>query len=85
MWLWRLLADFGQKQSEATEIFCDSKAAIVMSKNPVFYGRTKYIDIRIHFICDLVVEVEFYCNTIEKVANVFTKSLPQDEHIYLRN
>ncbi|XP_061343987.1 secreted RxLR effector protein 161-like [Gastrolobium bilobum] len=38
--LTRILEDLGQKQREETQIFCDNKATIAMTKNPVFHGRT---------------------------------------------
>lgn len=88
VWLRRLLADFGQLQEGATEIFCDNKAAIAMSENPAFHGRTKHIDIRVHFIRDLVAGGQIqlrYCNTNEQVADVFTKSLPYEKHAYFRS
>ena len=37
-----------------TDIFCDNKSTIAMAKNPVFHGRTKHINIRLHFIRELV-------------------------------
>jgi len=52
----------------ATEIFCDNKATISMTKNLTFHSRTKHIDIRYHFICDLVAKEEIsmeYCSTQE--------------------
>ncbi|CAN4111451.1 unnamed protein product [Withania somnifera] len=54
VWLKRLLADVFQEQAAATEIFCDNKATIAMTKNPAFHRRTKHIDIRYHFIRDLI-------------------------------
>ena len=59
-----------------------------MSKNPAFHGRTNHIDIRIHFIHDLVAEGQVqlkYCNTNEQVADVLTKSLPYEKHVYFRS
>lgn len=35
-------------------IYVDNKSKIDLSKNPVFYGRSKYIDIRFHFIRDCI-------------------------------
>jgi len=35
-------------------IYCDNSSAINISKNPVQYSRTNHIDIRWHFIIDLV-------------------------------
>ena len=45
IWLRRIMEDLGQKQEGATDIFCDNQATIAMSKNPVYHGRTKHIDI----------------------------------------
>ncbi|RDX68536.1 Copia protein, partial [Mucuna pruriens] len=59
-------------------IFCDNKSAIALSKNPVFHGRSKHIDIRFHKIREWVVEKEVvieYCPIKEQVTNIFTKPL----------
>ena len=50
VWLRRILEVMHQKQNTPTEIFCDNKSAIALSKNPVFHGRSKHIDIRFHKI-----------------------------------
>ena len=84
VWLRRILADINQEHEEPTVIYCDNKAAIAMTKNPAYHGRTKHVDIRVHFIRDLVVEgkvVLQYCNTNEQVADVLTKALSRDKHV----
>ena len=64
--------------SSPTLIFCDNKSTISMTKNPVFHGRTKYIELRYHFIRDQVItstiEVKF-CSTKDQVADGLTKAL----------
>lgn len=35
-------------------VFCDSQAAIQLVKNPVYHERTKQIDVRLHFVRDVV-------------------------------
>ncbi|KAJ8503716.1 hypothetical protein OPV22_004602 [Ensete ventricosum] len=85
IWLRRLLEDLHQKQIDATEIFCDNKSTIALAKNPTFHGRTKHIEIRYHFIRDLVADGAItmkYCGTDEQVADILTKSLPVKKHIY---
>jgi len=65
IWLRRVLTDLQQEQKVATEIFCDNKTTIYMTKNPMFYSKTKHIDIRDHFIRDLVTKEEIsmeYCS-----------------------
>jgi len=87
IWLRRLLSDLKQKQSGATEIFCDNRSAIAMTKNPTFHSRTKHIDIRYHFIQSCVSAGEIVlktCDTTEQVADIFTKSLPQAQHEFLK-
>ena len=35
-------------------VYCDNSSAIDMSKNPVQHSKTKHIEIKYHFIRDLV-------------------------------
>ncbi|RYR09971.1 hypothetical protein Ahy_B05g078415 isoform B [Arachis hypogaea] len=78
VWLRRILEELNEKQSTPTTIFCDNKSAIALCKNPVFHGRSKHIDIRVHKIRELVNEKEVfieYCPTEDQVADIFTKPL----------
>jgi len=87
VWLRRVLADLQQVQKGATEIFCDNKATISMTKNPTFHSRTKHIDIRYHFIRDLVAKEEIlleYCKTQDQLADVLTKALSKEKFCYFR-
>ena len=65
LWLRRLLQDLQDKQEDATTLFCDNMSAIAMSKNPVFHARSKHIELKYHFIRELVenedIKLEF-CN-----------------------
>ena len=87
IWLRRLLADFLQRQEGATELYSDNMLALTLTKNAVLHSRTKHIDIRHHFIRDLVakgtVEVMF-CSTNQQVADILTKSLSSGKHEYFR-
>lgn len=87
VWLRKLLADLQQEQIGPTEIWCDNKATIAMTKNPAFHSRTKHIDTRYHFIHNLVIggviSMEF-CGTNDQVADVLTKSLPRNKHDFFR-
>ncbi|KAK9750926.1 hypothetical protein RND81_02G229900 [Saponaria officinalis] len=79
LWLRKLLTDLGCVQTEATEILCDNRAAIAMSKNRAFHARTKHVDIKHHFIRQLVSDgkvVLKFRGTNEQVADIFTKALP---------
>ncbi|KAG2404035.1 Retrovirus-related Pol polyprotein from transposon TNT 1-94 Protease [Vigna angularis] len=78
IWMRRMLEAMHQMQDTPTVIHCDNKSAISLSKNPVFHGRSKHIDIRFHKIRELVAKKEVvikYLPTDEQVADIFTKPL----------
>ena len=52
-----MLIDYGFDISSMT-LLCDNMSAINISKNPVQHSRTKHIDIRHHFIRELVEEAQ---------------------------
>jgi transposase InsO family protein len=57
----------------------DNKACIAISKNPEKHARTKHIEVRYHFIRDLVLNdkvVLVYCDTTKQIADILTKPLP---------
>ena len=69
-------------------VYCDNTNAINISKNPDQHSRTKHIDIRHHFIRDLVENqvVSFdYVSTKNQLADLFTKPLDGSRFEYLRN
>ena len=75
------------KQVDLTKIYCDSKSATELSNNSVLHGRRKYIDIKYHFICELVREKEIevdYCKTEEQVTDIFTKALKTETFVKLK-
>nr|GEZ26766.1 retrovirus-related Pol polyprotein from transposon TNT 1-94 [Tanacetum cinerariifolium] len=67
-------------------MYCDSKAAIVISCNLVQHSRTKYIDVRYHFINEKIekgiIEL-FFVRTEYQLADLFTKALPVERFKYL--
>lgn len=62
IWLRRLLKELHLAQEECTKICIDNKFAQSLTKNPVFYDRTKLIDTMYHFIrvhCQKEVELRY--------------------------
>ena len=55
IWLQGLLGELGVGQESIT-IFCDSQSAIQLAKNQVYHARTKHIDVRYHFIREILEE-----------------------------
>ena len=66
LWLGRMLEFLWHKQINPTKIYCDSKSFIELSKNPVFHGRNKHIDIKFYLISELAQDQEI---TIEYCKN----------------
>ena len=82
IWLRRLLSDLQQKIEEPIVICYDNMSTIAMTKNPVFHARTKHIELRHHFIRDLVSEGEIqleFISTNDQPADVLTKAATVDK------
>ena len=73
-----LLKQLGVIHDKIT-LHSESQSVIHLSKNPVFYERTKYVDVRRHFIRDViedgVVKLE-KIPTAHNPADMATKVLP---------
>ena len=80
-WMKKLLGDYGITQ-DTVVVYCDNSSAIDISKNPVQHSKTKHIEIRYHFIRDLVekkiVTLE-YIPTERQNADIFTKPLDRSK------
>nr|GEW61466.1 retrovirus-related Pol polyprotein from transposon TNT 1-94 [Tanacetum cinerariifolium] len=85
LWMRTQLRHYGF-QFDKIPMYCDSKAAIAISCNPVQHSRTKHIDVRYHFIKEKVekgiVEL-FFVETEYQLADLFTKALSEDRFKYL--
>ncbi|KAG8472564.1 hypothetical protein CXB51_034519 [Gossypium anomalum] len=60
-------------------VFCDSQSAIFLTKDQMFHERTKYIDVRYHFVRDIIARGDIVVSKIsthENPADMMTKSLP---------
>ena len=65
------------------DIFCDSTGAQSIASNNVYHKRTKHIDIRYHYIREKVADRTIVINEInsnDNLADIFTKTLPRDQH-----
>jgi hypothetical protein len=86
LWMKTLLGDYGFSQGTMI-INCDNTSAINIFKNPVHHSRTKHIDIRHHFLRDLVeskvVSLSFI-PTENQLADILTKPLDGGKFASLR-
>ncbi|KAH8357354.1 hypothetical protein KR200_003192, partial [Drosophila serrata] len=70
-------------QLSTTVIHNDNQGACQLTRNPVFHKRTKHVDIRHHFIRELVEEGTISVNynpTTEMPADILTKELGASKH-----
>jgi len=54
------------------KIICDSMSAIYLVKNQVYHVRTKYIDVRFHFVWEILEEGDI------ELQKIHTKENPAD-------
>ena len=55
IWLQGLLDDLGVGKKQVT-VFCESQSTIHLAKNQVYHARTKHIDVRYHFVQEIIEE-----------------------------
>lgn len=66
------------------DIYTDSKSAIALAKDPVYYSRTKHVDIRYNFVKEKVNNNEvnlIYCPTERLLADGLTKAISTNKWI----
>ena len=86
VWLRRFLQylEIVKTASEPVTIFCDSMAALACAKDPKYHGKTKHIQIRYHYVRDMVAQKEVilkHISTSEMVADPLTKPIARDVFI----
>ena len=81
LWMKKLLTNYGISQ-DIMVAYCDNSSAIDISKNPVQNSKTKHIEIRYHFIRDLVERKIVYLKYIpteHQNADSITKPLDRSK------
>ncbi|GAB2287252.1 hypothetical protein Dimus_039813 [Dionaea muscipula] len=70
-WVQGLLKEIQMLEDHCT-VFTDNQSALQLCKNPVYHERTKHIDVRYHYIRDIIA-----AGTL-KIAKVATEDNPSD-------
>ncbi|KAG6496746.1 hypothetical protein ZIOFF_044618 [Zingiber officinale] len=87
IWLRKLLNDMGYIMEKETKVSVDNQAALAISKNLVFHGKTKHFNVKYYYLREVqqMGEVELiYCTTEDQLADIFTKSFHQSKFVWLR-
>ena len=89
IWLQTLLHELWLKVSLPTNISCDNRSAIHLAEEAGWHEHSKHIDIKFHYICELIeggiVKLN-WTDLASELANIFTKPLPlvaHDQHTHL--
>lgn len=79
LWMKKFVHELGFTQ-EKYVLYCDSQSAIHLGKNSTFHARSKHIDVRYHWIRDVLeaklLELE-KIHTNDNGADMLTKALPR--------
>ncbi|GJP75020.1 hypothetical protein CLOP_g5516, partial [Closterium sp. NIES-67] len=54
VWLRRLFGEFGHDHAGGVPVFVDNQSAIALAQNACLHGRTKHMQVRWHFIREMV-------------------------------
>ncbi|GAU34895.1 hypothetical protein TSUD_144260 [Trifolium subterraneum] len=79
IWLKSMIGEMRISQG-CVKIHCNSQNAIHLANHQVYHERTKHIDIRLHFVRDMIETKEIIVDKVaseENPADMFTKSLPR--------
>jgi hypothetical protein len=85
VWLLKLLTDLFDRDMDPTTIHCDNQSCVKISENHVFHDRSKHIEIKYHYIRDMVQRKTIhmqYLPTHEQIADIFTKPLAKKKFEY---
>ena len=73
--------------SKLPYLYMNNQSAIKLVANPIFHKKSKHVDIKNHFVRELVENRTLtiqYMSTVENIADIFTKPLSFKEFSTLR-
>jgi len=78
IWLKQLCQELQMTLNEPTDVYMDNTGVVALSNNPIFHNWSKYIDIRWHFMQDLIWSKSIHTSHIpgtQNGADFLTKAL----------
>ena len=79
MWMRNLLTEIGYTLPGPSTLFMDNNSAISVTKNPTHHSKMKHVDLRLHWLRDVVESgylFPIHLSTHEMLADLLTKALP---------
>jgi len=87
IWLRNILTDLDLEQDKSTEVFVDNQAAISISHNHVFHGKTKHFNVKLFRLREVQEHGDaslIYCLIEDQTTYMFTKLFPLSRFKFLR-
>ncbi|KAG8498690.1 hypothetical protein CXB51_005073 [Gossypium anomalum] len=87
IWLKGLFSELNEDLQIST-VFCDSQSAIFLTKDQMFHERTKHIDVRYHFVRDIIARGDIVVSKIIKPLRGFmeeVKNLFAIKNLFIEN
>ena len=87
LWLKGLSGELSD-QLQINTLFCNSQSAIFLTKYQMFHERTKHIDVRYHFVREIIARGDIVVSKVgtqDNLANIMTKSLPIAKFVHCSN
>lgn len=84
IFLQRFLRELGFEELSRVTIFADNQGSIKLAENPTFHHRSKHIDIKYHYVREVLRDGEVkiqHVATTDMVADFLTKGLAKRKHL----
>lgn len=78
VWLMNLLEELGNNEGGVVTVLVDNVFAINLAKNQIKHGRSNHIEMRLHYLRELVSDGRLrlgYCRSEDQVADLLTKGV----------
>ena len=81
---------FGEliEQLHIGTLFYDSRSVIFLTEDQMFYKMTKHIDVRYHFVCEIIALGDIVVSQVgtqDNPVDMMTKSLPIAKFVHCSN
>lgn len=86
IWLVGLFAELNWKLTLPVKMFCDSKATLKITENPIYHERMKHIETDCHFISDKIQKGMIQTEHVKidlQLTDILTKGLGHTQHEFL--